>query len=221
MQKKTIYIELDNVLCNYSKRCFELKAELDIYDEDELPIHYKDILPIDDAIEAFNEISEKMEAYIITTDNKKEEKIEWVRNYLPKAADRIIFGKTEDLDKGDYLVCLDEGKTDKFPGNIIEYYSFDFPSWHDVVQYLGAKENSDEEACKEFENEENIKRSLVTKVKVERTIAQLDNYIKILNAKYEEQGDKETFKEIIEVAELTNYWLNVSGENNESKYYDI
>lgn len=221
MQKKTIYIELDNVLCNYSKRCFELKAELDIYDEDELPIHYKDILPIDDAIEAFKEISNKMEAYIVTTDNKKEEKIEWVRNYLPAAADRIIFGKTDDIGKGDYLVCLDEGKAGDFPGEVIEYYSFDFPSWYDVIQHLAAKEDGVEETCTCDQDEESVKRSLVTKAKVERTIAQLDNYMKILNAKYEEQGDKETFKEIIEVAELANYWLKVAGENDESKYYDI
>ena len=84
MLNKTIYIELENVLCNYNGRIFELRAENDCDDIEQLPIHYKDMKPIDGAIEAVEELAQNLDVYIVTPDEKREEKTEWVRTHLPQ-----------------------------------------------------------------------------------------------------------------------------------------
>ena len=50
---------------------------------------------------------------------------------------------------------------------------------------------------------------------VEKNIKMLDAYTDVLNAKV---GEKDT-KEILAAAKLTNKWLKVLGEDNESAYY--
>ena len=223
MLNKTIYIELDNVLCNYNGRIFELRAENDCDDIEQLPIHYKDMKPIDGAIEAVETLAHNLDVYIVTPNEKCEEKTEWVRTHLPQAVDNIIFCDIEETRDGNYLVCMDKKKGGCFRGRFIEYYSIDFPTWSEVVNYIAAKENYDWETSSFFENEdeETLARNTVTRSMVEKTIKHLDAYSKILNAKYGQESDEGLYKEIIEIARLTNQWLEVTGEEDKSDYYNI
>ena len=138
MLNKTIYIELDNVLCNYNGRIFELRAENDCDDIEQLPIHYKDMEPIDGAIEAVEELARNLDVYIVTPDEKREEKTEWVRTHLPQIVDNIIFCDIEEIRDGNYLICMDKKKGRCFRGRFIEYYSMSFPTWSEVVNYIAA-----------------------------------------------------------------------------------
>lgn len=223
MLNKTIYIELENVLCNYNGRIFELRAEYDCDDINELPIHYKDMEPIDGAVEAFEELAKMFKVYIVTPDEQREEKNEWVRTHLPQAAESILFCNTREIHDGNYLICLENCKAGCFRGRFIEYYSISFPTWLEVVNYIAAKEDGDEGTCSifEFEDEETLARNMVTRSMVEKTIKHLDAYSKILNAKYGQESDEDLYKEIMEIARLTNQWFEVTGEENESDYYDI
>ena len=223
MLNKTLYIELENVLCNYNGRFFELRAEYDCDDINELPIHYKDMEPIDGAIEAVEECAENLNVYIVTPDEQREEKTEWVRTHLPQVVDNILFCNIEEIRDGNYLVCMNKEKGGCFRGRLIEYYSMNFPTWLEILNYIAAKENGDIEECSFFEDEEEetLARNIVTRNMVEKTIKHLDAYSKILNEKYAQESDEELYKEIIEIARLTNKWLEVTGEKDESKYYDI
>lgn len=223
MLNKTLYIELDNVICNYNRRVFELRAEYDCDDINELPIHYKDMEPIDGAIKAVEELAQNLDVYIVTPDEKREEKTEWIRTHLPHTVDNIIFCDIEEIRDGNYLVCFEKKKGGCFRGRLIEYYSFDFPTWNEVYQYIVAKENGDIEESSFFEDEseETLARNIMTRSMVEKTIKHLDAYSKILNKKYAQKSDEELYKEIIEISQLTNKWLEVTGEEDESDYYDI
>ena len=223
MLNKTLYIELDNVICDYNRRVFELRAEYDCDDINELPIHYKDIEPIDTAIEAFEQLANLFEVYIITPDVQREEKIEWVRTHLPFAVEWIVFCDTEEIREGNYLICRDHKKAGCFRGRVIEFLSMDFPGWEDVAQYIAAKEEGDKNTCLiyEYEDDETLSRNFVTRWLVEKTIAQLDACMKELNEKYEQQGGDDLYKKIVDIAKITNKWLEVAGEKDENKYYNI
>ena len=54
---------------------------------------------------------------------------------------------------------------------------------------------------------------------VEKTIKMLDAYMDVLKTKVGQKYTKELADEELEVAKLTNKWLKVSGEENESAYY--
>ena len=98
-----------------------------------------------------------------------------------------------------------------------------FPTWLEILNYIAAKENGDIEECSFFEDEEEetLARNIVTRSMVEKTIKHLDAYSKILNEKYAQESNEELYKEIIEISRLTNQWLEVTGEEDESDYYDI
>lgn len=223
MLNKTVYIELENVLCNYSGRVFQLKDELDIDNEKELPLNYYDIEPVDGAIEAYEELSTMMEVFIITPDEKRDEKTEWVRTHLPQAAEKIKFCNMANVRDGNYFVCSNSETGGNFRGRLIELYSFEFPVWDDILTYITAKEKGDERTSSAFEEEEeeSLARNLVKSEMVEKTIAALDAYMKMLNEMYDKEQTPETYKEIIATAKLTNKWLKVAGKSNESEDYDI
>jgi hypothetical protein len=88
---------------------------------------------------------------------------------------------------------------------------------------VAAKEDGDMETSSFFEDEdeETLARNMVTRSMVEKTIKHLDAYSKILNAKYGQESNEDLYKEIMEIARLTNQWLEVTGEKDESDYYDI
>ena len=223
MLNKTVYIELENVLCNYSGRVFQLKDELDIDNEKELPLNYCDIEPVEGAIEAYEELSTMMEVFIITPDEKRDEKTEWVRTHLPQAVENIVFADTNDVRDGNYFVCGSSETGGNFRGRVIEFYSFYFPTWDDIITYIAAKENGDEQTSSTFEEEEeeSLARNLVKRDMVEKTIAALDAYMKILNEMYDKEQTPETYNEIIATAKLTNKWLKVAGKNDGIQDYDI
>ena len=223
MLNKTVYIELEDALCYYSAHVRRLKAELDIDSESELPLDYRNIEPVEGIVEAYDSLAENMEVCIVTPDEKRDEKTEWVRTHLPQAVENIVFADTNDVRDGNYFVCGSSETGGNFRGRVIEFYSFDFPTWDDILTYIAAKENGDEGTSSAFEEEEeeSLARNLVKRDMVEKTIAALDAYMKILNEMYDKEQTPETYNEIIATAKLTNKWLKVAGKNDGIQDYDI
>ena len=65
------------------------------------------------------------------------------------------------------------------------------------------------------DDDEKLNKRQISYLMVEKTIKMLDAYTDVLNAKV---GEKD-IKEILAAAKLTNKWLRVLGEDNESAHY--
>ena len=66
-----------------------------------------------------------------------------------------------------------------------------------------------------------LKRALVTESMADRTIKALDAYMGVLNKMCDEDYTQELYKEVMDIASLTNRWLAATGERDKGKYYDI
>ena len=63
--------------------------------------------------------------------------------------------------------------------------------------------------------------SLTGELMVEKTINTLDAYMEVLNAQCEAEYTDELKNKILALARLTNKWIAASGEQSDTKYYDI
>jgi hypothetical protein len=117
---------------------------------------------------------------------------------------------------GDYLVD-DRAKNgaSEFPGVWVQFGTKRYPDWEEVTRFLIS------ETYLHDDDDEKIKRRKVNYMLVEKTINTLDDYMKMLNAQCDTACTEELQKKIIKLAQLTNKWLEVAGEENEAKYYDI
>ena len=103
----------------------------------------------------------------------------------------------------------------EFSGEWVQFGTERYPDWEEVTRYLISQ------TFLHDEDDEKLKRRKVNYLLVENTIKTLDAYMEILNAKCEDEFSDELKNRILKLARLTNKWLEVSGEESESKYYDI
>lgn len=144
--KKTLYIDLDNVLVDFPSAFPKINPEtLEKFrgDEDEIPGIFSLMDPLPGAVAAFLELSEFFDTYLLSTapwENPSawSDKLVWVKKYLGKAAyKRLILTHHKDLNRGDYLVD-DRGNNgaSDFRGEWIQFGSTEFPDWNSVLAYL-------------------------------------------------------------------------------------
>jgi len=144
--KKTLYIDLDNVLVDFPSAFPKLDPEiLKKYrrDEDEIPGIFSLMDPLPGAVAAFLELSELFDTYLLSTapwENPSawSDKLVWVKKHLGEAAyKRLILTHHKDLNRGDFLVD-DRGKNgaSNFSGKWIHFGSRTFPDWDSVLRYL-------------------------------------------------------------------------------------
>ena len=164
MNKKILYVDMDNVLVNFQSGIDSLPLEIKSYhqknwaqnatdengktkeDWDEIDGIFSLMQPIEGAIESYNLLAEKFDTYILSTSpwenvSAASDKVAWVKKYLGKAAyKRLIISHHKHLNKGDFLI--DDRKAngvDKFQGEHIHFASPEFPNWKVVTEYLLAK----------------------------------------------------------------------------------
>ena len=148
-KKKILYFDMDNVLVDFSTGIArEDAATLKTYEGrlDEVPGIFSLMHPMPGAIEAFQQLSEVYDAYILSTSPWENpsawmDKLIWVKKYLGKPAyKRLILSHHKDLNKGDFLID-DRRKNGaaEFEGELIEFGSERFPDWKSVVDYLMEK----------------------------------------------------------------------------------
>ncbi len=146
MNKKIVYIDMDNVLVDFQSGIDALDKEMQKeYQEryDEAPGIFSKMQPITGSIEAINALKEKYDIYILSTapwDNPSawSDKLNWIKQYLGETCyKRLILIHHKNLNKGDYLI--DDRKNNgagQFEGELILFGSEKFPDWNKVRKYL-------------------------------------------------------------------------------------
>lgn len=143
---KIVYVDMDSVLVDFEHGIDQLSDE--VYQEyendlDEVPGFFRDLPPIDGAIEAFHELSEHYDVYILSTAPWRNpsawiDKLLWVKKHLPKVArKRLILSHNKHLNKGNYLI--DDRKAngaEDFEGEHIHFGEEHFRDWDAVLEYL-------------------------------------------------------------------------------------
>jgi 5'(3')-deoxyribonucleotidase len=151
--KKTLYIDMDNVLVDFPSGMAACDpALLSEYDgrADEIPGIFALMQPMPGAIAAYRELSELFDTYILSTapwDNPTawSDKLEWVKQHLGAPAHkRLILSHNKHLNRGDYLVD-DRSKNGaeefgQLPGQEwIQFGQGHHKDWPEVVAYLKGK----------------------------------------------------------------------------------
>ena len=145
--KPILLIDMDGVICDFDKRKKELEEKGfkggSIFKH---PEAYRDLEPIEGAIEAWHALQEKYETYVLSTpawsnpESYSEKRI-WVEKYLGKSAHKkLILGHHKGLVRGDFLIDdrIANGVAD-FGGEHIHFGTEKFLTWKDVLEYLGVK----------------------------------------------------------------------------------
>lgn len=151
---KTLYIDMDNTLVDFTARLDGIDQKLrEAYRdrEDELPGLFALMPPMAGALEAFAELSELFDTYILSTAPWKnpsawQHKVEWVHVHLgmdegSPAYKRLILTHHKHLNHGDFLVDDRPGHNgvDRFAGEVVPFGSAEFRDWPAVVTHLRAR----------------------------------------------------------------------------------
>ena len=137
---------MDNVLVDFASSFPKLSSEiLAEYDSrlDDVPDIFSLMEPMPGAVEAFKELSEKFDTYILSTSpwanpSAWSDKLIWVKNYLgPSANKRLILSHHKNLNAGDFLIDdrIKNG-VNEFKGEHLHFGTPKFPDWNSVVDYL-------------------------------------------------------------------------------------
>ena len=143
--KPIVLIDMDGVICDFDKRAKELEAQgvkgQSLFKH---PSAYKDLEPIEGAIDAWNALQDKYETYILSTPpwsnpDAWAEKRMWVQQHLGDSAKKkLILCHNKGLVIGDFLIDdrIANGVAD-FKGEHIHFADSKFPGWRDVLIHLG------------------------------------------------------------------------------------
>lgn len=148
--QKILYIDMDNVLVDFPTGIQRVDDKLrSTYEDrlDEVPGIFGLMDPIPGAIEAYHELSNHFDTYILSTSpwnnpSAWHDKIVWVQKHLGAEAHgpaykRLILSHHKHLNHGDFLVDdRDKNGADRFKGELILFGSAKFPDWKTVKAYL-------------------------------------------------------------------------------------
>lgn len=222
MGKKKLFFDMDGVLVDFQSGIDKLSEDVKKeYEErlDEVPGIFSLMDPMPGAIDAVHKLSEYYEVYILSTapwnnPSAWTDKINWLTKHFGDLfKKRVIITHCKNLCHGDYLIDdRDKNGASDFAGEWIEFGPDYGITWENVLHYLL---QPSQYASKSLDH------NSINDLMVERTIKFLDAHSKVLNEQYKDNCTKEQYKEIAQLASLTNKWLKASGEEDESEYYDF
>lgn len=144
--KRTLYIDLDNVLVDFQSAFPHVDPALMAKFSghlDDIPGIFALMQPMPNALQAFEELAALFDTYLLSTspwDNPSawSDKLLWVQRYLgPSAYKRLILTHHKNLNVGDFLVDdRQKNGADRFSGELILFGSPEFPDWPSVSTYL-------------------------------------------------------------------------------------
>ncbi|MCK9608668.1 MAG: hypothetical protein M0R33_19685 [Methylomonas sp.] len=147
--KKILYVDMDNVLVDFTSGIARLDdAVKQKYSGrlDEVPGIFALMSPVPSAIDAFIELSDLFDTYILSTapwENPSawSDKLLWVKRYMGKVAyKRLILSHHKNLNDGAYLIDdRTKNGVDAFMGEHIHFGTESFPDWETVLTYLRKK----------------------------------------------------------------------------------
>jgi len=108
------------------------------------PGFFENLEPIDGAIDAFKQLSEKYDCYFLSTApwsniNAPSEKRVWVEKHLGDYAfKKLILSHNKGLLKGEFLIDdrPHSNGANEFEGELIHFGTDQFPDWKSVLEYL-------------------------------------------------------------------------------------
>ena len=146
MDKKILYIDMDNVLVDFPSGISKLSQEvINEYESnlDEVPNIFSLMEPLEGAIDSFKILSQRYDTYILSTAPWKNssawsDKVKWVQKYLGESAyKRLILTHHKNLNHGDYLIDdRTKNGAGEFKGELIQFGTDKFPDWKSVCSYL-------------------------------------------------------------------------------------
>jgi len=143
---KIVYIDMDNVLVNFQSGIDALtdeEKEAFKDDLDDVPGIFSKMKPVDGAIEAYRELSQYFDVYILSTapwnnPSAWTDKLLWVQKYLGDLAyKKLILSHNKNLNAGDFLIDdRTANGAGEFKGEHIHFLSDTYKNWDDVLDYL-------------------------------------------------------------------------------------
>jgi len=145
---KILYFDMDNVLVDFPTGIERISPEqLETYEGrlDEVPGIFALMDPLPGALEAYRELSQHFDTYILSTapwanPSAWSDKNEWVRAHLGHdgpARKRLILSRHKHLNRGDFLIDdRTANGADRFQGEHIHFGTARWPDWPAVVEYL-------------------------------------------------------------------------------------
>ena len=137
---------MDNVLVDFPSGIERMPEEVVLEHEDnldEIPGIFSKMDPMPGAQEAFTELSDLFDTYILSTSpwenpSAWSDKLQWVKKYLGSPAyKRLILTHHKNLNDGDFLIDdRTKNGADRFRGEHIHFGTEAFPDWAAVVAYL-------------------------------------------------------------------------------------
>ncbi len=150
--KRIVYVDMDGTLVDFATGVARVPPivaapYLARDHPDEIPGLYALMDPMPGAVEAFRELSERFDAYILSTaawhnPSAWTDKLEWVKRYWGADEDspvykRLILSHHKDLNRGDFLI--DDNAVHgaaEFQGEWVRFGSPEFPDWDAVLAHL-------------------------------------------------------------------------------------
>ena len=139
-ERKRIFIDMDDTLCQFRKRYNEKKsAHPDIAYPQSQYGFFADLEPMPGAIEAYNTLDEVFDVFILTAPSYLNplcytEKRVWVEKHLGlERTPNLIICQRKEFLIGDYLI---DDHFYPFKGEILLFGSEQFPDWNKVLEYL-------------------------------------------------------------------------------------
>ena len=146
MKKPILFIDMDGVLCNFTKASCQAKLDnsLQLFPQAQWGFFLR-LEEMPDAINSIKILEKKYDVWILTRPsfpnvNSFTEKAQWIWDHIGYyMVEKIIMSgdKSKVGEVGDFLI--DDMNTDKqseFKGEWIEFGSSKFPNWESVVDYL-------------------------------------------------------------------------------------
>lgn len=148
--KKIVYVDMDDVLCDFLGAFNKAKADFpDVIYPQSKPNFFRNLKPIEGAIEGFMYLYTHplLDVYILTAPSVRNplcytEKRLWVEDYLGiEVAQELIIASDKGLLKGHYLIDdMDCGKgQEDFDGELLQYGSECFKDWKMIEGWCIAK----------------------------------------------------------------------------------
>ncbi len=149
MEKKIVYVDMDNVLVDFPSGICKLDDDTrEKYKDrlDEVPGIFGMMKPVENSIDSYIELTKHFDVYILSTSPWENEtamadKLRWVKKYLGKVAyKRLILSHHKNLNKGNFLIDdRTKNGAGEFEGEHIHFGTDKFPNWETVVSYLLTK----------------------------------------------------------------------------------